>query len=155
MTRRYGDHPLPPRAFVPGRTERPVGGAPDSLPAWDPADWPTLEPWLHAVDLFNHGFYWECHEALEALWHAAGRSGPTAELVQGLIQVAAGLLNLQRGHAAAAGRQVERGLELVEAAAAAGVEMGFDPAELARATRAALADPAANPPILRLSHAGE
>ena len=154
MPPRYGTRPLPVRAFVPGRTPRPATEPVAPAAPWDPADWPTLEPWLHAVDLFNHGFYWECHEALEALWHAAGRSGPAAELVHGLVQVAAGLLNLRRGHAAAAGRQVERGLELGEAAAAAGVEMGFDPDELARAARAALADPAAPPPILRLSHAG-
>ncbi|TGQ49534.1 DUF309 domain-containing protein, partial [Mesorhizobium sp. M1C.F.Ca.ET.210.01.1.1] len=23
------------------------------------------------IDLFNHGYYWEAHEAWEPLWHAA------------------------------------------------------------------------------------
>ncbi|HUP19885.1 MAG TPA: DUF309 domain-containing protein, partial [Gemmatimonadota bacterium] len=98
----YGSQSLPEHPFIPGRTRRPTGEPGGPVEPWDPADWPTLEPWLHAVDLFNHGFYWECHEALETLWHAAGRRGPAAELVQGLIQVAAGLLNLRRDHAAAA-----------------------------------------------------
>lgn len=145
----YGARSLPERAFVPGRTERPATDPPGAAP-WEPADWPALEPWLHAVDLFNHGFYWECHEVLESLWHAAGREGPAAAFVQGLIQVAAGLLNRRRGHASAAVRQVERGLAGLEAGARAGVEMGFDPAALAREIRTTLAHPAAPAPVLRL-----
>ncbi len=48
----------------------------------------------HGVALFNGARYWHAHEAWETLWRAA----PDAEraFFQGLIQVAAGLLHLQR-----------------------------------------------------------
>jgi predicted metal-dependent hydrolase len=44
---------------------------------------------LRGVDLFNHGFYWEAHEAWEGLWHACGRKGVLADFLKGLIQLAA------------------------------------------------------------------
>lgn len=42
-----------------------------------------------AKRLWNAGYYWEAHEAWESLWHAHGRSGPTADLLKGLIKLAA------------------------------------------------------------------
>lgn len=39
--------------------------------------------------LFNAGYYWEAHEVWESLWHAHGRRGPTADLLRGLIKLAA------------------------------------------------------------------
>ena len=53
------------------------------------ANWRNNKAWLWAIDLFNQGFYWEAHEAWEGLWHAAGRRGPTADLLKGLIKLAA------------------------------------------------------------------
>ena len=41
------------------------------------------------VALFNAGYYWEAHEAWEGLWHAHGRRGPTADVLKGLIKLAA------------------------------------------------------------------
>jgi hypothetical protein len=41
------------------------------------------------IELFDAGFYWEAHEAWEVLWHAAGRLGPTADILRGLIKLAA------------------------------------------------------------------
>ena len=41
------------------------------------------------VELFDAGYYWEAHEAWEALWHAAGRRGATADVLRGLIKLAA------------------------------------------------------------------
>jgi len=46
------------------------------------------------VSLFNGGRYWHAHEAWETLWRAAPDDG--REFYQGLIQIAAGLLHLQR-----------------------------------------------------------
>jgi predicted metal-dependent hydrolase len=42
------------------------------------------------VDLFNHAFWWEAHEAWEGLW--AGAEGTQRLFLQGLIQLAAALL---------------------------------------------------------------
>ena len=41
------------------------------------------------LDLFNFGYYWEAHETWEQIWHAAGRSGPLADFIKGLIKLAA------------------------------------------------------------------
>lgn len=135
---RYTERPLPRRAFVPGRSARPAAPIwPDPIGPWSPDAWRTLEPWLHAVDLYNAEFWWEAHEVLEGLWHAAGRTGPAAGLMQGLIHVSAAHLNHRRGHSEAARRQAGRGARRLEAATTAGIRMGFDAADFARRVREA------------------
>jgi len=59
------------------------------LPHFSPDDWACCELYLYGIDLFNHGYWWEAHEALETVWHAAGqRSTVCGKFVQGLIQLA-------------------------------------------------------------------
>lgn len=59
------------------------------LPHFSPGDWSCCKLYLYAIDLFNHGYWWEAHEALETIWHAAGqRSTVCGRFVQGLIQLA-------------------------------------------------------------------
>jgi len=41
------------------------------------------------IDLFNGGYYWESHVALESLWIACGRKGIVADFLKGLIKLAA------------------------------------------------------------------
>jgi len=89
--------PLPPYAFVaphrPHPTKDPQGHSygRDEAPEapLDPARWRESKAFLRGFDLFNRGFYWEAHEAWEGLWHAAGREGPVALLLKGLIKLAA------------------------------------------------------------------
>jgi predicted metal-dependent hydrolase len=52
----------------------------------DPAASPLFG---RGIELFDAGYYWEAHEAWEVLWHAAGRRGPTADVLRGLIKLAA------------------------------------------------------------------
>jgi hypothetical protein len=59
---------------------------------WTPDEWRTLDDWLYGVDLFNHFYFWEAHEAWEGLWAAAERQSAPSLLLQGLIQIAAALL---------------------------------------------------------------
>jgi predicted metal-dependent hydrolase len=61
------------------------------------------------VALFNGVRYWHAHEAWETLW----RSAPdhTRDFYQGLIQVAAGLLHLQRRNVRGARNKLHEGLE--------------------------------------------
>jgi hypothetical protein len=49
------------------------------------------------VDLYNHGYFWEAHEAWEAVWMSWPREAPEALLVRGCIQTAAALLKLRLG----------------------------------------------------------
>jgi predicted metal-dependent hydrolase len=47
------------------------------------------------IELFNHGDYWEAHEAWEHDW-MPDRKGPDSGFYKGLIQVAAGCLHYTR-----------------------------------------------------------
>ncbi len=51
--------------------------------------WPPRRLFRRGVELFDAGYYWEAHEAWEVLWHAVGRRGPTADILRGLIKLAA------------------------------------------------------------------
>ncbi|HEU4464042.1 MAG TPA: DUF309 domain-containing protein [Gemmatimonadota bacterium] len=116
---RYSSHALPAGRFVPGQTARPEPGshaAPPVPAGWEPDDWRRLDAWLWAVDLFNAGYWWECHETLEALWHAAGRTTPPARFVQALIHLSAACLNDHRGRRVAARRQAARAVRGLRAA---------------------------------------
>ena len=91
------DRPFPPYAYIPGRRPHPTrdteghsyGVAAEIPEPPDPAAWRACRDYLYGIDLFNHGFYWEAHEAWEGLWVACGRRGPTATFLQGLINLAA------------------------------------------------------------------
>jgi hypothetical protein len=87
---------------VPGRSPHPrrdpkghaYGTAEPKPPPVDAARWRESPIYLLGIDLYNHAYWWECHEALEALWHAVGHTTPTGQFLQGIIQVAAA--NLKR-----------------------------------------------------------
>jgi len=88
------------------------------------ADWDPTTPWhcdlqyLYAADLFDQRYFWEAHEAWEALWHAAEPDSSTHRLLQSLIQYAASILQNHLGHTGGAnrlfGRATDR-LRLVQA----------------------------------------
>ena len=65
---------------------------------------------LHSgVALFNGMRYWHAHEAWETCWRAAPKRD--RDFYQGLIQVAAGLLHLQRRNVRGALNKLSEGLE--------------------------------------------
>jgi predicted metal-dependent hydrolase len=90
---------------VPGRTPHPVrdpaghsfGQSPELPPPIDPDRCQESRVYLHGVDLFNHGYYWEAHEVWEGLWRAAGRTGTTADFLKGLIKLAAAGVKVRQG----------------------------------------------------------
>lgn len=75
---------------------------------------PPLEPAEHArifgqaVAMFNGVRYWHAHEAWETLWRAA--EDDERDFYQGLIQVAAGLLHLQRRNVRGATNKLSEGI---------------------------------------------
>lgn len=100
---RYTSRPLPAAAYVPGvsaRAERPVADAPRA--AVDVDALATDDGFRYALDLFNHGFPWEAHEAWEPLWFAAPRDRGERALLQGLIHTAAAAVKARAGALAAA-----------------------------------------------------
>lgn len=121
---RYSHRDLPPYRFVPGEGPHPTREPKEhsrlqndpTLNAWRPEVWREIDQWLWAVDLFNAGYWWESHEALEALWHAAGRTTAPARFVQALVHLSAACLNRRRGHAEAARRQAARAVQGLHAA---------------------------------------
>jgi predicted metal-dependent hydrolase len=60
------------------------------------------------VALFNGVRYWHAHEAWETLWRAA--DDDERDFYQGLIQVAAGLLHLQRRNVRGARNKLDEGI---------------------------------------------
>ncbi len=98
--RRYTDRPLPAYKHLPGCTPHPTrdpaghsfGEPVPPLPDLNASDWRRCEHYLYGIDLFNAGYWWESHEVLEGLWHAAGIGTPAAHVLQAIIQCAAAQL---------------------------------------------------------------
>ena len=92
--------PAPPGDLQPGRNA-PL----------DPIEAERL--FREGISLFNGVRYWHAHEAWETLW----RSAPDDErdFYQGLIQVAAGLLHLQRRNLRGARNKLSEGLDKLAA----------------------------------------
>ena len=75
-----------------------------------PLDPEEQDELLHrGVALFNGVRYWHAHEAWETLWRAADEE--ERDFYQGLIQVAAGLLHLQRRNVRGARNKLAEGLD--------------------------------------------
>jgi len=102
VTRRYSQREFPPYRHVPGRTPHPIrdpeghshGQETPDLPDLNVADWRECDHYLYGIDLFNARYWWEAHEVLEGLWHAAGIGTPAAHVMQAVIQCAAAQLKI-------------------------------------------------------------
>jgi len=130
---RLPDQPLPPYRFVPGSNPHPLrhpaghsftppaeGGATRwHQPKIDPDSPEAARVYLRGLDLFDHRYPWEAHEALEEVWAVLPRDDPRRALCQGLIQVAASLLKRHQGHLAGARRLRAKGMDKLRRASAA------------------------------------
>ncbi len=91
-----------PRTEPAGPKELPAG----RTPPLDPATADRL--FREGVALFNGVRYWHAHEAWETLWRAA--PDEERDFYQGLIQVAAALLHIQRRNVRGARNKLREGL---------------------------------------------
>ncbi len=125
--RLVADPPLPRYRYLPGHHPHPTrdpGGhsfvvEPKAPEPPDPERWRACAAYLYGIDLFNHGYYWEAHEAWEGLWHACARRGPTATFLKALIALAAAGLKWRMGSARGTRAHAVRAAKLFHAMAAA------------------------------------
>lgn len=109
---------LPPYTYVPGLTPHPQSDPRGHSPAG--LDRAAGDPVERGTILFDRGYYWEAHEAWEAAWKLAGRRGPCADFVKGLIKLAAcGVKCLEKNRAGAA-RHARRAAQLFHELAVSG-----------------------------------
>ncbi len=95
--KRYTERPLPAYRHLPGKTPHPTRdpdghshGQPElDLPDLNHEDWRKSDEYLFGIDLFNEGYWWECHEVLEGLWHASGMGSEAGHVLQAVIQCSA------------------------------------------------------------------
>jgi predicted metal-dependent hydrolase len=95
---------------LPAATPADPASARGRTAALDPAEHDRL--FRQAVALFNGVRYWHAHESWETIWRAA--DDDERDFYQGLIQVAAGLLHLQRRNMRGARNKLREGLEKLE-----------------------------------------
>ncbi len=105
---RLTDRELPPYRHLPGQTPHPTRSPeghsydPEAtevpVPNLNHSDPLACEQFRFGVDLFNAGFWWECHEAMETLWLVAGRGSPAGHVLQAVIMCAAAHLKVLEGN---------------------------------------------------------
>ena len=74
------------------------------------------------MDLFNHGYYWEAHEAWESAWNGSGRRGFVADFLKALIKLAAAGVKVRQRMPAGVERHASRAAEILHAIHQAGHE---------------------------------
>ena len=110
---------LPAYTYVPGSdTPHPIrdprghshGKKSGSSTPLDPDAWADNRSYLLAIDLFNHGYYWEAHEEWERLWRVSGQETLVGRFLKGLVKLSAAGVKVRenslhgvRRHAASAG----------------------------------------------------
>ena len=107
-----------------------------------PVDHPAL---CFGLALNDAGFFWECHEILEAIWKAAPQGGRDRILLRACIQITNANLKAAMDQPRAAARLLAEAIaELDELkrreAAGDGFAAGYDPDRLAEAALLAKAD---------------
>ncbi|WP_318764552.1 DUF309 domain-containing protein [Agrobacterium fabrum] len=105
------DRSFPSYAYLPGKGPHPVrdpgGHSYGVQPVLVSASLDS-EEFAWGQDLFNHGYYWEAHEAWEGLWQIANRGSPLRDFLKGLILLSATGVNIREGKRTPAKRHARR-----------------------------------------------
>ena len=86
-------------------------------------DYKNSVVWLYAIDLFNHGYYWETHGVIEVIWNRFEYESETAQFFQGIIQIAAGLLKLNYKNRKAAKVLIKEGNARIGVSTSFGIDI--------------------------------
>lgn len=116
-----------PSAHPEGHSYRAPGEAEPVVEFVSPERWRTCADYLFGCDLYNHGYWWEAHEAWEGLWHVVPKPSVQRSFLQGLIQVTAAQMQVHLGKAEGVRRLREssrRHLDVVLAVVGEGGYMG-------------------------------
>ena len=154
---RYTDRAFPAYRFIPGKAPHPTrdpeghsyNKQPEPIASFDIGLWQSCTEYLYGIDLFNHGYWWEAHEALEAVWVAAGRQTETGLFIQGLILIAVAHLKMYQGFHDVARRMAKDGLDKMKRMQ--GIYLGIDVSVLRSAVEAYCAGDNQSPVIIELS----
>ena len=157
---RYTSLPLPDYRHVPGETPHPTrdpaGHSFGRRPVWADAlkdlnavAAGSCQALLYGIDLFNAGYWWECHEVLEALWLAAGIGTPAGHVLQAVIQCAASQLETRTGQLRGGRRLLDHARNHVEWAG--DFNLGLDLQAMLDDTERYLDDRAPDPALLTLN----
>lgn len=76
------------------------------------ADLSKTEAWRSGLELYGHGFFWEAHEVLEAIWMQCPPNSVERYFVQAIIQIANARLKLIMKRPKAAGRLFDKASKL-------------------------------------------
>jgi hypothetical protein len=143
---------LPPYAYLPGKNPHPsrdpTGHSYQGEPVPFAAEAPLgSDAFLWGLDLFNHGYYWEAHEAWEGLWQVADRDSPLRMLFKSLILLSAAGVKIRERKNAAATRHAMRAAAMLRQLikveeSALERALGMSPATLAKHAEAATRMPA-------------
>jgi hypothetical protein len=91
---------MPPHAYIPGKTPRHPEGWFDAITQSVPKDalpddLEATQAWAAGLAYFQAGYFWECHEVLEAVWMQTPEGSTERALVQAVIQLANARLKLK------------------------------------------------------------
>lgn len=150
---------FPRYAYLPGRMPHPVRDPAGHSYGVEPAPiFPTLDSdeFAWGSDLFNHGYYWEAHEAWEGIWQVAAKGSALRTLLKGLILLSAAGVKIREGKRAPALRHAGRAAGLFRQLSKVPHEafsqaLGMSPAMLADKAEAS----ASVPPVLRTTGPGQ
>jgi len=126
---------FPAHAYVPGENSRHSDGWFDDIKDSVSQDIPVND--LHRTHAFqvgrayfDQGYYWECHEVLEAVWLRTGDPSPERDMVQALIQLANARLKLRMGKPNAARRLCDMVEAHLARCAGANIVLGLNVAQM-------------------------
>lgn len=93
---------MPPHAYIPGQNARHDEDWFDSVKATadeviQAENLHETLAWKTGITYFDAGFFWECHEVLEAVWLRTPNPSDEREMVQAIIQLANARLKLLMG----------------------------------------------------------